>query len=71
VVASFFDPESLALFQIMPRDAVNFTPLLCAVEMPEWPPLLLRGLLVVIAAVSSVLAITSVNCVDLMIILPP
>jgi hypothetical protein len=54
----------------MPRGAVNFTPLLYVIGTPEWPPLLLlRGLLATISTVFSVIAIASVTCVDLTIIL--
>jgi hypothetical protein len=52
--------------------AVDLAPLLRVVRMSERPLLfLLRGLLATICAVSLVLVITSVSCVDLTIILLP
>jgi hypothetical protein len=51
---------------------MDLTPLFSIVEMPEGPLLLLlRGLLAMISVVCSVLAITSISCVDFMIILIP
>jgi hypothetical protein len=72
VVASSFDAESLALFWIMTRGVVNLAPLLRVIGTPKRPLLLLlRGLLAAISAVSSILVIISISCVDLMIILLP
>jgi hypothetical protein len=62
--------ESFALLQIVPRSAVNLTPLLRIIRTSKRPLLfLLRGLLTAKSTVSSVPTITPVSCVDLVIIL--
>jgi hypothetical protein len=62
--------ESFALFQIVPRGAVNLTPLFRVIETSKRSLLfLLRGLLDAVSVVSSVLAIALVSCVNLTIIL--
>jgi hypothetical protein len=62
--------KSFAPFQIMPRGAVNLTPLLRDIGTPKMHLLfLLRGLLTTESAVSSVPMIALVSCVDLTIIL--
>jgi hypothetical protein len=72
VVASSSNPESFALFQIMPRGTVNFTPLLYVIGTLKRPLLLLLWrLLVTVSTVSSVLAITPISYVNLAIILLP
>jgi hypothetical protein len=51
---------------------VNLTPVLCVVRTSKRPLLfLLWGLLAMVSVVPSVLAITPINCVDLMIFLLP
>jgi hypothetical protein len=62
--------ESFALLQIVPRGAVNLTPLLRIIGALKRPLLfLLRGLLTVEFVVSSVPTIAPVSCVDLTMIL--
>jgi hypothetical protein len=64
--------ESFALFQIVPRGAVNLTPLLRVVGTSKrYLLFLLRGLLATVSTVPSVLEITPVSYVDLMIFLLP
>jgi hypothetical protein len=56
----------------MPRDVVNFTQLLYVIRMLKGPLLLLiRGLIVAVSVVPSVLTIALVSCVNLVIILLP
>jgi hypothetical protein len=56
----------------MLHGTVNLAPLLHIIGTTEMPFLLLiRGLLATVFAVSLILAITSVSCVDLMIFLLP
>jgi hypothetical protein len=69
-VASSSDPRNFALLQIMPRGAVNLTPLLCVIGTPKMSLLfLLRGLLTVASVVSLAPAIAPISYVDLGIIL--
>jgi hypothetical protein len=64
--------KNLALFQIMPRGAVNLAPLLYVIRTLKRSLFrLLRGLIITISMISSVLAIASVSCVYLTIILLP
>jgi hypothetical protein len=65
-------PKSLALLQIMSYGAMDLTPLLRIIGTPEGSLLLLlRGLLAMISVVSLVLVISSIDCVDLPIVLLP
>jgi hypothetical protein len=52
--------KSLTLFQIMSCGVMDLTPIFCIIEMPEECLLLLRGLFVMISAVSSVIVISSI-----------
>jgi hypothetical protein len=53
----------------MPRDVVNFTQLLYVIRMLKGPlMLLIRGLIVAVSVVPSVLTIALVSCVNLVII---
>jgi hypothetical protein len=64
--------ESFALFQIVPRSAVNLTPLLHVIGTSKRPlPFLLRVLLATVSAVPSVLVIALISYVDLTIFLLP
>jgi hypothetical protein len=72
VVASSSDSEKSYTLSDHVRSAVNLTPLLYVIGTLKMSLLLLlRGLFAAISTVSPVLAIASVNGIDLMILLLP